>query len=137
MSPLWLLVAILIVALVGALLGRSRAVASVDGNVAALHSRPGYYGFYIFIWTSLPAIFFMIAVLIAQPFVDMSVVDKDLRLGYTEACDRAMSRIEGEKNAETPAICTDKEQYETLDTRRDLMQGVVSNVAQGLLLLFR
>ena len=135
MSPLWLLAAILIVALAGAFVGRQRSVSSVDGNIAALHSRPGYYGSYVMIWTALPAIFFMIAVLIAQPFVNNSVVDKELRAGYTAACEREMSRIEGDADAAEPKICTDKNEYETLETRRNLMSGVVSNVADGLTLL--
>ncbi|WP_373236515.1 phosphate ABC transporter permease subunit PstC [Cohaesibacter celericrescens] len=135
MSPLWLLAVILIVALAGALLGRNRAIACVNGKVAELHSQPGYYGSYVFIWTAIPAIGFMIAVLFAQPFVNRSVVDGELRSSYTEACAREMSRIEGEAGAEEPKICLDKKDYEALDTRRALMQGVVSNVASGLTML--
>ncbi|WP_316858880.1 phosphate ABC transporter permease subunit PstC [uncultured Cohaesibacter sp.] len=135
MSPLWLLAAIIIVALVGAFLGRTRAISSVNGNVAALHSRPGYYGSYVLIWTALPAIFFMIAVLIAQPFYNHSVIDKELRTGYTEACATEMSRIADDTDAEQPQICADKEEYEALETRRGLMQSVVGNVATGLTLL--
>ena len=30
---------------------------------------PVYYGSYVFIWTALPAILFMVAVLVAQPFL--------------------------------------------------------------------
>ena len=135
MSPLWLLAVILITALVGSLLGRNRAISCVNGNIAALHSRPGYYGSYVLIWTALPAIFFMVAVLIAQPFITTSVVDKELRAGYLQACDREMSRIEGEKDAEEPKICVEKTDYETIETRRSLVQGVVENVANGLNLL--
>ena len=132
MSPLWLLAAIFVFALVGSFLGRNRAVASVDGNVSALHSRPGYYGSYVLIWTALPAAIFMVAVLIAQPVVTSNVVDSDLRAGYAQACSHAMSSIEGEKDAETPKICSDKNDYEAHDTRRSLMFGVVSNIADGL-----
>nr|WP_321454489.1 phosphate ABC transporter permease subunit PstC [uncultured Cohaesibacter sp.] len=135
MSPFWLLVAIVVFALIGAVLGRNRAVSCVNGNIATLHSRPGYYGSYVMIWTALPAIFFMVAVLIAQPFFNSSVIDTELRTGYTTACDRDMARIQGEANAETPAICEDKEQYEALDTRRTLMQSVVESVAVGVELL--
>ena len=135
MSPFWLLVAIIVVALIGAVLGRNRAVSCVNGNIATLHSRPGYYGSYILIWTALPAIFFMVAVLIAQPFFNSSVIDSELRAGYTEDCDLALTRIQGEANAETPAICNDKEQYESLETRRTLMKSVVESVAIGVKLL--
>nr|WP_321484000.1 phosphate ABC transporter permease subunit PstC [uncultured Cohaesibacter sp.] len=135
MSPLWLLVAIIVFALVGAVLGRNRAVSCVNGNIATLHSRPGYYGSYVMIWTALPAIFFMVALLIAQPFYNSSVIDSELRTGYTESCDLAMARIQGEADADVPAICKDKEQYETLDTRRALMRSVVESVAIGVGLL--
>ena len=135
MSPLWLLAVILILAVAGALLGRNRSIACVNGNVAELHSQPGYYGSYVFIWTAIPAIGFMIAVLFAQPFINESVVDEELRSSYTQSCARAMSRIEGETDAEQPKICTDKQDYEKLDTRRALMQGVVDSVAGGLTLL--
>ena len=135
MSPLWLLAAIFIVALVGTVLGRARAQAIVDGNVAALHSRPGYYGSYVFIWTALPAILFMVAVLVAQPFLFRSIIDQDLRSGYADACALESARIDGDTDAEVPKICQDFEQYETLETRRSLMEGVVTNVANGLELL--
>ena len=135
MSPLWLLAAIIIVALVGALLGRTKAISSVKGDVAALHSRPGYYGSYVFIWTAIPAAVFLAVLLVAQPFFNRSVVDTELRSGYVESCTRAMKLIEGDAEAEKPQICTDREEYEGLDTRRALMQGVVSNVADGLSLL--
>ena len=135
MSPLWLLAAILITALAGALLGRNRAISCVNGNIAELHSRPGYYGSYVLIWTALPAIFFMVAVLIAQPFINTSIVDKELRAGYSQVCDRELSRIEGEKDAEEPRICVEKTDYEMIDTRRSLVQGVVENVANGLSML--
>lgn len=135
MSPLWLLAAIIIVALMGALLGRNRAISSVKGDISTLHSRPGYYGSYVLIWTALPAIMFMAGLLVIQPLYFQSVTDKKLRTGYETACAREMSLIEGEADAKEPKICSDKNEYETLETRRALMQGVVSSVADGLLLL--
>lgn len=132
MSPLWLLAAIVITALLGALLGRARAISSADGSLAALHSRPGYYGSYTFIWTALPAILFMAALLVLQPYYNRSVVDSELRTGYSQSCERETRRIEGEEGAETPKVCLDKEQYETLATHRDLMQGVVESTAMGI-----
>ncbi|WP_119307167.1 phosphate ABC transporter permease subunit PstC [Cohaesibacter haloalkalitolerans] len=135
MSPLWLLAAIVVFALIGAALGRNRAVSCVNGNIAELHSRPGYYGSYVMIWTALPAIFFMVAVLMAQPFFNSSIIDSELRAGYSQSCDREMARTNGDADAKLPAICADKEQYETLDTRRALMKSVVESVAVGVSLL--
>lgn len=135
MSPLWLLLAILIVALIGAFAGRYRAIQCVNGDIAALHSRPGYYGSYVFIWTALPAIIFMIILLIAQPFYNHHVVDTHLRSGFTTECAKEMARIEGETDAKQPEICVDKERYETLDTEQALMQSITDSVAHGLTLL--
>ena len=135
MSPLWLLAAIFIVALIGAMLGRNRAISSVNGNIAALHSRPGYYGSYVLIWTAIPAIVFLIAVYIAQPFVTASVIDQELRVGYSQTCERDKARIEGEANAAEPATCAEFSEYLEHDTRRALMQGVVTSVADGVRLL--
>jgi phosphate transport system permease protein len=36
--------------------GRLRAIKSVDGVIAKLHSLPNYYGYYVSIWTGLPAL---------------------------------------------------------------------------------
>jgi phosphate transport system permease protein len=37
-------------------LGRLRAIKSVEGVIAKLHSLPNYYGYYVAIWTGLPAL---------------------------------------------------------------------------------
>jgi phosphate transport system permease protein len=48
----------LVVALSAAsfLFGRRRALAAVSGNASALHSLPGYYGWYAAIWCGLPGL---------------------------------------------------------------------------------
>ncbi len=54
--PLLLFVALLVTLTVVAYrLGRRRAVASVDGQLARLHSRPNYHGHYVALWCGLPA----------------------------------------------------------------------------------
>ncbi|MCV6547279.1 MAG: phosphate ABC transporter permease subunit PstC [Cohaesibacter sp.] len=141
MSPLWLLAVIFIVALTGAILGRSRAIGAVDGEVSTLHSRPGYYGSYVFIWTAIPAALFMAALLIAQPFFNRSVVHDHLFGAYESGCQRSLSFGKsnaailkaGDENA--PQICRDWIEFRDLETRQDLVQGVVRNVADGLALL--
>jgi phosphate transport system permease protein len=48
--------AIAVLAAAAFLLGRRRALAVVDGVSQRLHSRPGYYGYYVALWCGLPAI---------------------------------------------------------------------------------
>ncbi|WP_323762025.1 phosphate ABC transporter permease subunit PstC [Maricaulis sp.] len=52
--------AIIVMLAGGFYVGRSRAIASVSGATAGLHSLPNYHGYYIAIWTGLPA-FLMLA----------------------------------------------------------------------------
>jgi phosphate transport system permease protein len=52
-------------------LGRRRAVASAGGRVAALHSLPGYYGWYAALWCGLPGLAVALVWLLGAP----SVVD--------------------------------------------------------------
>ncbi|MEM9097355.1 MAG: phosphate ABC transporter permease subunit PstC [Pseudomonadota bacterium] len=47
------LLAMVILALVAFVVGRSRAVASAHGSTAILHSRPGYHGLYCLLWVLL------------------------------------------------------------------------------------
>src|SRR5690606_30209673 len=40
-------------------LGRQRALTVAGGNVAALNSLPGYYGYYMALWCGIPALFIL------------------------------------------------------------------------------
>jgi len=55
--PISLTVGILLVlSVIGYWMGRSRAVTVSGGRIAALHSVPSYYGWYVAIWAGLPAL---------------------------------------------------------------------------------
>lgn len=56
MSPFWITIAILALAALGYLLGRSRSVRLADGDTRALHSRPTYHGWHVALFTALPAL---------------------------------------------------------------------------------
>ena len=47
---------ILVLAVVGFFLGRSRALATVGGRARDLHSLPGHYGYYVAVWCGVPAL---------------------------------------------------------------------------------
>ncbi|MGK0266050.1 MAG: phosphate transport system permease protein [Maricaulis sp.] len=51
--------ALLVMVAGGFYVGRSRAIASVNGATAVLHSLPNYHGYFIAIWTGVPALFLL------------------------------------------------------------------------------
>lgn len=53
--------AVMLLALIGFFMGRSRAVSVVSGDVRQLHSLPRHYGYYVAMWCGLPA--FLLCVL--------------------------------------------------------------------------
>ena len=54
-SSLFAVLALLVLTAVGFLIGRRRAVAAGSGRASRLHSLPNYYGYYLALWTGLPA----------------------------------------------------------------------------------
>jgi phosphate transport system permease protein len=50
-----LILTLVVLAAVGFVMGRKRSVASAGGDAGALHSRPNYYGYYIALWSLIPA----------------------------------------------------------------------------------
>jgi phosphate transport system permease protein len=56
-SSLYILAVLLIAGVIAYLVGRIRSIRTCKGEQRALHSRPSYYGYYLAIWTVLPAIF--------------------------------------------------------------------------------
>jgi phosphate transport system permease protein len=67
MSVFLLIVALLVLALAGYLLGRRRALGSVGGDPRKMHSLPGYYGWHGAIMTFLPALAILTLWVIVQP----------------------------------------------------------------------
>ena len=60
---------LLLLTLVGYYTGRQRAVATVGGRASQLHSLPTYHGAYVALWCLLPALFLLVAWLLAEPHV--------------------------------------------------------------------
>jgi len=74
----------------GWVLGNWRARASVGGKTSELHSRPGYYGAYVMLWTGLPALLLIILWSAIAPPVISSLVAS--RLPETVQSEGAQSR---------------------------------------------
>ena len=77
MSPLWLLILILVLAVAGFVAGRHRALTSVD-DFRKLHSRPNYYGVNVAMLAFVPAVLVLGAWLVLQPIVVNSIVSHDI-----------------------------------------------------------
>ncbi len=83
-TTLLLLLAVLAVA--AFYLGRYRALAQVGGprQSVALHSLPGYYGYYTAIWCVLPALFLVLAWLLVEPRIIVYLVINSLPESYRD-----------------------------------------------------
>ena len=102
--PILLLIIVLgVLAIAGFILGRRRALASVEGNTRRLHSLPNYYAWHGAIMAFLPAMAVLTVWLIAQPLI-----------------------IERQLSGFFPA-----EQFEN-DSQRILLMADVRRVAEGL-----
>lgn len=66
MSPFWITIAILALAALGYLLGRSRSVRLAGGDTRALHSRPTYHGWHVALFTAIPALVLLVLARLLQ-----------------------------------------------------------------------
>ena len=78
MPALWLVVIALVLAAIGFVLGRSRALTSGGGDIRALHSRPGYYGWNVALSSLVPAVGVLLIWMLVQSFVVNSTVAADV-----------------------------------------------------------
>jgi phosphate transport system permease protein len=67
MSISLLLLIIAGIGVAGYLIGSWRANALAGGKLSNLHSRPGYYGSFVAIWSMLPAAAILLVWIIASP----------------------------------------------------------------------
>ena len=69
MSALWIIALVGLIALVGFVLGRSRAMASAGGTIRNLHSLPSYYGWNVAMLAVVPALLTLLLWTLIQPAV--------------------------------------------------------------------
>ena len=69
MSVFMLLVVIAVLALVGFVIGRQRALASASGNIKEMHSLPVYYGWHGALMVMVPSLLALTLWLVIQPLV--------------------------------------------------------------------
>ncbi|SMX22202.1 phosphate ABC transporter permease subunit PstC [Boseongicola aestuarii] len=78
MPLIWLIAIILVLAAVGFVMGRSRAVASAGGDARVLHSLPSYYGWNVALTVITPAFGLLVLWLLVQPLWIESRVSSQL-----------------------------------------------------------
>ncbi|WPE18909.1 phosphate ABC transporter permease subunit PstC [Shinella zoogloeoides] len=74
MSISILLLIVAVIGVAGYLAGSWRANALAGGKSSSLHSRPGYYGAFVAIWSMLPAVIVLLVWIIASPIYIGSTV---------------------------------------------------------------
>ena len=93
MSISWLIVAILSLAAIGFVMGRSRALNSAGGNSRRLHSLPNYYGWNVALTVVTPAFGLMVLWLLAQPLLVDNLSKRQLEIGDPDAASLMMSDV--------------------------------------------
>ena len=78
MPLIWLIAIILVLAAVGFVMGRARAVASAGGDARGLHSLPSYYGWNVALTVITPALGLLVLWLLVQPMWIESRVSAEL-----------------------------------------------------------
>ena len=67
MSVSLLLLVVAVIGVAGYLAGSWRANALAGGKLSSLHSRPGYYGSFVAVWSMLPAVLVLLVWIVASP----------------------------------------------------------------------
>lgn len=119
MSTSVILLGLCIAALIAFALGLSRANALAKKGDAILHSRPGYYGAYLALWTLLPALIVTLAWSAAEPTVVRNVIASELPESVRALSPAEQSLIIGRINAVARGLPKlSRDEYDTLRRAR-------------------
>lgn len=117
--------------------GRSRSLATVGGvrQASALHSLPGYYGYYVAIWCALPALFLLMMWLFIEPKLVVALVVQGLPESYTSLppgeLDLLVNNIRNLASGDVLSVDVDAE----LQAAATLFNGYVAKSRQILVVL--
>jgi len=114
-----ILLGLCIAALLAFAIGVSRANALVKKGDVPLHSRPGYYGTYLALWTLLPALIATLAWSAAEPTVIRNMVSSGLPADVQALSPAEQSLIVGRINAVARGLPSlSREEYEVVRRTR-------------------
>jgi phosphate ABC transporter, permease protein PstC len=124
--------------------GKRRALAVVSGQAGKLHSRPGYYGYYVALWCALPALALVTVWMVLEPRIVETLLVGSLpaearslppeRLGLMLSDIRNLARGGVASDAADPAVTRAAEHYRVLlEVSRIAMVVVALAVAIGAL----
>jgi len=88
-----ILAAILLLTLISFTVGRRRALATVGGVSAKLHSRPGHYGWYVVLWAAVPAFAILVLWMLIQPVILNSTMSSGLPPAVRELSSNEQSLV--------------------------------------------
>jgi len=95
MPILWLFLIVLAIAVIGYVLGRTRALQSAGGDSRNLHSLPSFYGANVFLKTVVPAFGLLIVWLLVQPlFVNSQISEMVPETAIKEGSSRSLVMAE-------------------------------------------
>ncbi len=89
----YLLLGIIALSVVSYVIGRRRAVASVEGRQHELHSRPSYHGAFVAAWVGIPSILLVLLWLLFQGTVINTLLLWSLPPGTTDGLDQGQINL--------------------------------------------
>ena len=138
MPALWIFIAVLVLAVLGFVLGRQRALAMVDGDSRHLHSLPNYYGFNVGIWALVPALLVLAVWLIVQPMlIDTSVQSMIPDTSYATDGELSLVMSDVRRVADGLDLAVERgaltvEEAATLDTGATDVRALLGNVGVAI-----
>ncbi len=135
MTFYFVLLSLILLAVAGYYMGRSRAMGTVGGNATKLHSRPHYYGYFVALWCGIPAVLVLVIWTTMQTSVVESMVQANLTGELATAPVDRMSLIMNDirnlatgnitSGEITPAVQAASEHYQDLQDLGNLSQFVI------------
>lgn len=119
MSTSTIILGIIVAGLIAYIVGVWRAKSVGNKSTERLHSRPGYYGGYLFLWTMLPALIVTLLWAAAQPIVIRHLVSESLPQSVKSLSEAEQSLVVGKIDSVArglPALSADE--FETVKKAR-------------------
>ena len=120
--------------------GRSRALRSAGRESVSLHSLPNYHGYFVALWTGIPALFLMAVLAVFGPSATESLIEMRLSQAASPitaefearlANDPAMAAAQGELRSSTDVNATTQARSILQTRRAEIASNVIANARQN------